>query len=123
LGRWGFTGLHHRVRQKNFDEILFVFSRLVACAATGKIIWVDSCIRPGDSGAKAMTMTVQAVYEDGVLKPTQTLPLREHEHVTLTIQSATSVARQTAGMVPWTGDVETLERLTRDPEFGIRESP
>jgi hypothetical protein len=26
-------------------------------------------------------------------------------------------------MVPWAGDAETLERLARDPEFGILESP
>lgn len=70
-----------------------------------------------------MNITVEAVYENGVLKPTQPVPLQEHEHVTPTIRSATSIARQTAGMFPWTGDVETLERLTRDPEFGIRESP
>jgi predicted DNA-binding antitoxin AbrB/MazE fold protein len=70
-----------------------------------------------------MPLTIEAIYEDGVLKPAEPLPLREHEKVTLTIRPATSLARQTAGMVPWTGDVETLERITRDPEFGILESP
>jgi predicted DNA-binding antitoxin AbrB/MazE fold protein len=70
-----------------------------------------------------MELTIEAIYENGVLKPTQPLPLREHEQVTVTIRPGRSVARQTAGMVPWTGDVETLERLTRDPEFGIREAP
>jgi predicted DNA-binding antitoxin AbrB/MazE fold protein len=70
-----------------------------------------------------MTLTVEAVYENGVLKPTQPLPLQEHEKVTVTIAPAVTLARRTAGMVPWTGDAETLERLARDPEFGIRESP
>ncbi len=70
-----------------------------------------------------MTLTVEAVYENGVLKPAQPLPLKEHEKVTVTLAPAMSVARQTAGMVPWTGDVETLERLARDPEFSILESP
>ena len=70
-----------------------------------------------------MAMIVEATYENGVLKPTQPLPLKEHEMVTLTIQPAISVARQTAGMVPWTGAAETLERIARDPEFGILESP
>jgi predicted DNA-binding antitoxin AbrB/MazE fold protein len=70
-----------------------------------------------------MVLTVEAVYEDGVLKPKEPLPLKEHERVRITIRPAVSVARQTAGMVPWTGDVETLERVARDPEFGIRESP
>jgi predicted DNA-binding antitoxin AbrB/MazE fold protein len=33
-----------------------------------------------------MAITVEAVYEDGVLKPTQPLPLPEHEKVTGTVQ-------------------------------------
>jgi predicted DNA-binding antitoxin AbrB/MazE fold protein len=70
-----------------------------------------------------MTLTVEAIYENGVLKLTERLPFKEHEKVTVTVQPAISVARQTAGMVPWTGDPETLERVTRDPEFGILESP
>ena len=70
-----------------------------------------------------MTLTVEAVYEDGVLKPSRSLPLKEHEKVSITIQSAISLAEQTAGMIRWTGDVETLERIVRDPKFGILESP
>lgn len=70
-----------------------------------------------------MTLTVEAVYENGVLKLEQPLPLQEHEKVHVTIEPAISLARRTAGMVPWTGDVETLERIARDPEFGILESP
>jgi len=70
-----------------------------------------------------MSLRVEAVYQNGVLKPAQPLPLAEHERVIVTIQPAISLARQTAGMVPWTGDVETLERLARDPDFGIMESP
>jgi predicted DNA-binding antitoxin AbrB/MazE fold protein len=70
-----------------------------------------------------MNITVEATYENGVLRPSQPLPLKDHEKVTVTIQSATSLARQTAGMVPWTGDVQTLERIALDPEFGIMESP
>jgi predicted DNA-binding antitoxin AbrB/MazE fold protein len=70
-----------------------------------------------------MSLTIEAIYEDGVLKPAKPLPFKERERVTLTVQLTVSLARQTAGMVPWTGDVETLERVTRDPEFGILESP
>jgi predicted DNA-binding antitoxin AbrB/MazE fold protein len=70
-----------------------------------------------------MTLTVEAIYENGVLKPTEPLPFKEHEKVTVTVQLTTSLAKQTAGMVPWTGDDETLERVIRDPDFGILESP
>jgi predicted DNA-binding antitoxin AbrB/MazE fold protein len=70
-----------------------------------------------------MPLTVEVIYENGVLRPLQPLPLQEHEKVSITIQTAISLARQTAGMVPWPGDMETLERIARDPEFGILESP
>jgi len=33
-----------------------------------------------------MTLTVEAVYENGVLKPAQPLPLQEHEKVTITVE-------------------------------------
>jgi len=70
-----------------------------------------------------MTITVQAVYENGVLRLKEPLPLREHEQVSVTVHSGPSLARQTAGKIPWSGDAETLERIATDPEFGITESP
>jgi predicted DNA-binding antitoxin AbrB/MazE fold protein len=70
-----------------------------------------------------MPLIVEAVYENGVLKPTQPLPLKEHEKVTLTIAPAMSVARQSAGMLRWHGDWETLRQLAEDDEFGLMESP
>jgi predicted DNA-binding antitoxin AbrB/MazE fold protein len=72
---------------------------------------------------EAMPITVEATYENGVLKPAQPLPLQEHEKVKLTVHPAVSIARQTAGMIPWTGDMETLQRIAEDDEFGILESP
>jgi predicted DNA-binding antitoxin AbrB/MazE fold protein len=70
-----------------------------------------------------MTITVEATYEKGVLKPAQPLPLRELEKVSITIRPAISLAKQTAGMVPWAGATDMLERFVRDPELGILESP
>jgi predicted DNA-binding antitoxin AbrB/MazE fold protein len=35
-----------------------------------------------------MTLTVEAVYENGVLKPAEPLPLKEHERVRVTLESA-----------------------------------
>jgi predicted DNA-binding antitoxin AbrB/MazE fold protein len=70
-----------------------------------------------------MILTIEAIYENGVLKPKEPLRLQEHEKVLVTIQPAISLARQTAGIVPWTGDVEILERIVHDSEFGILESP
>jgi predicted DNA-binding antitoxin AbrB/MazE fold protein len=70
-----------------------------------------------------VTITVEATYEDGVLKPVQPLPLVEHEKVQVTVQSQRSVAKESAGMLKWSGDADTLERLACDPEFSILESP
>ena len=35
-----------------------------------------------------MALTVEAVYENGVLKPVQPLPLKEHEKVRVTVEPA-----------------------------------
>jgi predicted DNA-binding antitoxin AbrB/MazE fold protein len=76
---------------------------------------------------EAMTLTVEATYENGVLKPTQPLPLKEHEKVQVTIQTEsspiTSPLVQAYGIMGWTGDAETLERLALDPEFDPQEGP
>jgi predicted DNA-binding antitoxin AbrB/MazE fold protein len=76
-----------------------------------------------------MNLTVEAVYENGVLKPTQQLPLKEHEKVRVTIQTdtcqtETSLLNLGYGLMGWTGDAETLERIALDPEFlGISAPP
>jgi predicted DNA-binding antitoxin AbrB/MazE fold protein len=69
-----------------------------------------------------MTVTVEAIYEKGVLKLAQPLPLQENERVRVTVQSETSVAQQTYGLMGWTGDPETLERFALDPELDPQES-
>jgi len=68
-----------------------------------------------------MTLTVDAVYENGVLKPAQPLPLKEREMVRITIEPQLSWAERTAGMLQWTGDFEDLRHIVEDDEFGIRE--
>jgi predicted DNA-binding antitoxin AbrB/MazE fold protein len=70
-----------------------------------------------------MSITVEAIYENGMLKPVQPLPLEEHEKVRLTIEPMVTWAERTAGMLKWTGDPDTLRRIAEDDEFGILESP
>jgi predicted DNA-binding antitoxin AbrB/MazE fold protein len=70
-----------------------------------------------------MTITVEAVYENGMLKLDKPLPLEDHARVQVTVQAATSAARESAGLLRWRGDWETLRRLAEDDEFGIMESP
>lgn len=74
-------------------------------------------------------LVVQATYENGVLKPAQPLPLKEHERVEIVvrtpaqIQAAVEAVRRSYGIIGWTGDSETVQRVALDPEFGIEECP
>ena len=69
-----------------------------------------------------MGITTEAVYEDGVLKLMRPLPLKEHEKVQVTVVQLPSLAEQCYGMMGWTGDDATLERVALDPEFDPQES-
>ncbi len=69
-----------------------------------------------------MAIVVEAVYQDGVLKPDRPLPLKDEEKVRVTVEPAQSWADRTYGLLRWTGDPETLRRIAEDPEFGIREA-
>jgi predicted DNA-binding antitoxin AbrB/MazE fold protein len=70
-----------------------------------------------------MTLTIEAIYENGVLKPSQPLPLKEHEKVRITVEQGDSPLLRAYRIIGWTGDAETLERIALDPEFLPEESP
>jgi predicted DNA-binding antitoxin AbrB/MazE fold protein len=61
-----------------------------------------------------MSLEVEATYEDGVLKPSQPLPLREHERVVITVKSKASRIRQAASLIRWTGDPDVLKQIAED---------
>jgi predicted DNA-binding antitoxin AbrB/MazE fold protein len=67
-----------------------------------------------------MPFSVEAVYENGVLRPTQPLPLKEHDHVRVTlhtpseIQAAVERVLATAGLIA-SSDPELIERIALDP--------
>ena len=70
-----------------------------------------------------MTITVEAIYENGTLKPAQPLPLKEHETVRLAVQTGDPPLLRAYGIMGWTGDAETLERIALGPEFLPEEAP
>lgn len=70
-----------------------------------------------------MPLTVAATYENGVLKPVQSLPLKEHEKVRVTIQLATSWVQETYGICGWKGSAEEAERFATDPELDFPPPP
>jgi predicted DNA-binding antitoxin AbrB/MazE fold protein len=58
-----------------------------------------------------MSLQVEAIYENGLLKLDKPLPLPEHERVTISVNPQTSRIRQSAGVVKWSGDAKALEYL------------
>lgn len=70
-----------------------------------------------------MTLTVEAVYENGILRPTQPLALKEHEKVRITIQPSANWVRVTYGICGWTGSAQEAERFATDPELDFPPAP
>jgi predicted DNA-binding antitoxin AbrB/MazE fold protein len=73
-----------------------------------------------------MALTIEAIYENGVLKPVRQLPvIAEGKHVWLTlhIDAEEDPVKRSYGLIGWTGDAETVRRVALDPEFDILESP
>lgn len=66
-------------------------------------------------------LVVDGVYENGVLKLDRPLPLPDHERVQITVHTAVSHVRATAGLIPC-ADAELIERIAQGPEFSILES-
>jgi predicted DNA-binding antitoxin AbrB/MazE fold protein len=58
-----------------------------------------------------MTVTVQAIMENGLLRPMQPLPFKENEQVTITIEPKGNWVEESYGLCGWEGDVEELRRL------------
>lgn len=70
-----------------------------------------------------MTLTVDATYEDGVLKLLQPLPLQEHERVRVRVETQATPLMKSYGIVGWTGDHATLEPFALDAELDPEERP
>ena len=76
-----------------------------------------------------MSITIEATYEDGVLKPLSPLPLKEHEKVRVTIHPGAEVhpapdaAPRGYGLIRWTGSLEDLDYLIEDIENDPLEGP
>ena len=69
-----------------------------------------------------MAITIEATYENGVLKPSQPLPLKEQERVQVIIKPKNSWVEETAGIIGWTGSSEELRSFALDPDMDPEES-
>ncbi len=70
-----------------------------------------------------MTLTVEAIYENGTLKLSEPLPFKEREIVRVTVETDPSPIMQAYGIIGWKGDHATLQRFALDPELDPQEGP
>jgi predicted DNA-binding antitoxin AbrB/MazE fold protein len=68
-----------------------------------------------------MTITIEATYENGVLRLAEPLPLKESEQVRVTVQTQPAEILQSYGIMGWKGDSETVEHFALDPELDPQE--
>jgi predicted DNA-binding antitoxin AbrB/MazE fold protein len=68
-----------------------------------------------------MTFTVEATYENGVLRLAKPIPLKESQQVRLTVQTQPTNIVQTYGILEWKGDAATVEQFALDPELDPQE--
>ena len=68
-----------------------------------------------------MTLTVEAIYENGVLRPAQPLPLQEHEKVQITVTPTVSHVRRSAGLMGWTGSQQDADFVALSTELDPQE--
>lgn len=62
-----------------------------------------------------MPRNIEAIYEDGVLKPLLPLKLKDHTKVRITLEEE-SVVRATSGMFSGLDD-NTIDEIALSPEF------
>jgi predicted DNA-binding antitoxin AbrB/MazE fold protein len=63
-----------------------------------------------------MSLQVEVIYENGMLKPSRELPLQEGQKVTIIIQGVGSAVQRFCGSLRWTRDPEELHRYLNDPD-------
>jgi predicted DNA-binding antitoxin AbrB/MazE fold protein len=64
-----------------------------------------------------MAITVEAVYENGVLRPSEPLPWKDGERVRVTVNSLDSPLLKAYGIMGFKGTAEEAEYLATHPEL------
>jgi predicted DNA-binding antitoxin AbrB/MazE fold protein len=70
-----------------------------------------------------MIITVEAVVENGLLRPMQPLPLKENDQVRITIEAKGNWVQESYGLCGWKGNSEELQRLALAPTLDLEEEP
>ena len=69
-----------------------------------------------------MAITIEAVYENGVLRPLQPLPWKEGERLRIAVSSLDSPILKAYGIMGFQGTAAEAEHLALGPEFLPEES-
>jgi predicted DNA-binding antitoxin AbrB/MazE fold protein len=69
-----------------------------------------------------MAITIEATYENGVLKPSAPLPWKEGERVRVEVSSLDSPLLKAYGIMGFKGTAEEADYLALDPELLPEES-
>jgi predicted DNA-binding antitoxin AbrB/MazE fold protein len=69
------------------------------------------------------TITVEAIYENGVLKPVEPLPFKEHERVRVTVHPGTTWVERTAGIMGFTGSCQEADYFALSPDLEPSDDP
>lgn len=64
-----------------------------------------------------MSITIEATYEEGVLKPDKPLELPEHHQVLVTIHPGKSLTEEGYGLLRFTRDPKIIKRVAEGDEF------
>ena len=70
-----------------------------------------------------MAITVDAIYENGVLKPSEPLPWKDGDKVRIAVSSVDSPILKAYGIMGWKGTSADLDRLLAEIEFDEDEVP
>jgi predicted DNA-binding antitoxin AbrB/MazE fold protein len=64
-----------------------------------------------------MPLTIDAVFENGALRPLEPVTLAENERVRITIEPVDDWVRRSQGIIGWTGDAQTVEYFAMDKDL------
>ena len=70
-----------------------------------------------------MVLTIAATYENGVLKPDQPLPLKEHERVQITLHPGSGKLHEAYGIMGFQGSAAEADYFAMDPELDFPPPP
>jgi predicted DNA-binding antitoxin AbrB/MazE fold protein len=74
-------------------------------------------------GESIMAITVEAIYENGVLKLSQPLPWKDGERVSVAVSSLESPMLKSYGIMGFKGTAEEADYFAMDPELDFPPPP